>query len=145
MVAPALITRSSRTNKLLNGEVEAGQGNLEGDRTFIKCLCPSPQEANVWWKIFIGAAALLWGSASMSWAQQSTSQQPPLQRHDPATSGAGPTSGAPGQLNYDPPKDGSVTTDSRGVATTNPKSDNPKTDDVQRDPGNESVGATPRM
>ena len=101
----------------------------------------------MWWKIccFTGAAALLWGAASMAWAQQSTSPQPPVQRHDPATSGAGPTSRAPGELNYDPPKDGSVTTDSRGVTTTNPKVDNPKTDDVPRDRGNESVGATPRM
>jgi hypothetical protein len=109
-------------------------------------LLGSNQEANVWWKIccFTGAVALLWGSGSMSWAQQSTSQQPPLQRDDPATSGAGPTSGAPGQLNYDPPKDGSVTTDSRGVTTTSPKSDNPKTDDVPRDRGNESVGTAPR-
>ena len=60
----------------------------------------------MWWKIccFTGAA-LLWSSGMMSWAQQSTSQQPALQRDDPATSGAGPTSRAPGQLDYDSPKD----------------------------------------
>ncbi len=41
----------------------------------------------MWWKIccFTGAA-LLWSSGMMSWAQQSTSQQPALQRDDPATS-----------------------------------------------------------
>ena len=100
----------------------------------------------MWWKIccFTGAA-LLWSSGMMSWAQQSTSQQPALQRDDPATSGAGPTSRAPGQLDYDSPKDGFVTTDSRGVTTTNPKSDSPKTNDIPRDRGNESMGTTPRM
>jgi hypothetical protein len=98
----------------------------------------------MWWKVFV-AAGVLWSSAMASWAQENTSQQPFLQRHDPATSGAGPTSRAPGQFNYDPPKDGSFTTDARGVTTVTPKSDGPKTDDAPPDPGNESVGAVPRM
>jgi hypothetical protein len=96
------------------------------------------------WKVFV-AACVLWSSSMVSLAQQNTSQQPPLQRHDPATSGAGPTSRAPGQLDYDSPKDGSTTTDARGVTTTAPRSDAPKADDVPPDLGNESVGATPRM
>ena len=80
----------------------------------------------------------------VSWAQQNPGQQAPLQRDDPATSGAGPTSGAPGQLDYDSPKHGSTTTDARGVTTTAPRSDTPKTDDVPLDLGNESVDAIPR-
>ena len=42
------------------------------------------------------------------------------QRDDPATSGAGPTSGAPGLYSNDPPKGGSVTIDSSGVRTFQP-------------------------
>ena len=97
----------------------------------------------MWWKICI-AACLLWSSAIVSWAQQNAGQQPPLQRDDPATSGAGPTSGAPGQLDYDSPRHGSTTTDARGVTTTAPRNDAPKIDDVPPDLGNESVDAIPR-
>jgi len=83
---------------------------------------------------------------AISWAQQSD-PQPPAQRDDPATSGAGPTSGAPGQYDYDPPKGGPPTrTDARGVTTTHPKGNGAKTDgaktDAPLDYGNESMGAT---
>ena len=88
---------------------------------------------------FIGAV-LLCASNPMSWAQQSGSQQRSLQRADPATVGAGPTSTAPGQLNYDPPKDGSVSTDARGVTTTHPNASAPRPN-VPVDHGNDSVGA----
>jgi hypothetical protein len=70
--------------------------------------------------------ALTIGSPGFAWPQQSSPPQPPMERDDPATSGAGPTSGAPGQHNYDPPKSGSVTYDSRGVTTFQPSI--PKTD-----------------
>lgn len=111
------------------------------------------------WRCALVGTAMLCTSSWMAcptaaWAQQSGPQQPPPQRDDPATSGAGPTSGAPGQLNYDPPKGGSVTTDSKGVTTTQPKSDVPKSaapksdapkaGDVPIDYGNDSVGTTPR-
>ena len=60
-----------------------------------------------WFDALIGAA-LLCASSSMpattSWAQQSGAQPPAVPRDDPATSGAGPTSGAPGQLDYGAPK-----------------------------------------
>jgi hypothetical protein len=115
------------------------------DKTFLNRPLSLKSEANMGWKILV-ATCLLWSSAMAAWAQGNTSsQQPFLERHDPATSGAGPTSGAPGQLDYGSPKDGSTTTDARGVTTTAPRSDAPKTDDVPPDPGNESVGATPRM
>ena len=104
------------------------------------------------WLGAVVGTAVLSASVIMCWttsrAQQSAPQQSPLQRDDPATSGAGPTSGAPGLLNYDPPKGGSVTTDSKGVTTTQPKSDAPKTDapktnEAPADFGNDSVGTTP--
>jgi hypothetical protein len=82
--------------------------------------------------------ALLTACHTTSWAQQSESQQPSSQRHDPATVGAGPTSRAPGQLDYDPPKDGSVTTDTTGVTTRHPNSNAPRTD-VPIDRGNDSA------
>ena len=56
-------------------------------------------------------------SAGLAWPQQSAPPQSPPDRHDPATSGAGPTSGAPGLHPNDPPKGSSVTIDSSGVAT----------------------------
>src|SRR5262245_54482482 len=80
--------------------------------------------------------------STVSSAQQS-SPQPPLQRDDPATSGAGPTSGAPSQYDYSPPKDGSTTMDARGVTTTQPKSGSPKSNAAPRHPGTESMKATP--
>ena len=100
------------------------------------------------WLGAVVGTAVLSASVIMCWttsrAQQSAPQLSPLQRDDPATSGAGPTSGAPGQLNYDPPKGGSVTTDSKGVRrTTQPKSDAPKTNEAPADFGNDSVGTTP--
>ena len=60
---------------------------------------------------------------------------------DPPTVGAGPTSSAPGQTNYDPPKGASVTTDVRGVTTTNSTGENPNSKDVRPDRGNESYDA----
>ena len=92
---------------------------------------------------FIGAA-LLCVSGAVSWAQPDGPQQPPLQRDDPATSGAGPTSGAPGQFNHGPPTNGPVTTDAAGVTTTHPNAVVPKTQDAPLDRGNESVGADPK-
>ena len=59
-------------------------------------------------------------SASSAWPQQNAPPQGPSERHDPATSGAGPTSGAPGLHPNDPPKGSSVTIDSSGVATVKP-------------------------
>jgi hypothetical protein len=94
------------------------------------CLCSG----------FVGAA-LLCASGALSWAQPDGSQQPPLQRDDSATSGAGPTSGAPGQFNYSPPGNGPVTTDAAGATTTYPNTVVPKTNDAPLDRGNESVGA----
>jgi hypothetical protein len=83
------------------------------------------------------------GISTHSLAEQSSPLQPPLQRDDPATSGAGPTSGAPGLYNYDPPKEGSTTTDARGVTTTQPKSSSPKSNATPRDLGNDSINTTP--
>jgi hypothetical protein len=96
------------------------------------------------WKICM-ATCVLWIPAMASWAQVNTAEQPALPRDDPATSGAGPTSGAPGQLKYDLPKGGSNTTDARGVTTLAPKTDGPKPDDVPADPGNGSFDAAPRL
>src|SRR5262245_10586938 len=89
------------------------------------------------------AAALALVSATASQAQQSEpSPRPPsLQRDDPATVGAGPTSSAPGQTNYDPPNGASVTTDDRGVTTRNSTSEDPKSKGVRPDRGNESYDA----
>jgi hypothetical protein len=118
---------------------------------------------NRWLGGIFGAAVLCASSWTTAWAQQSAPQQPSSQRDDPTTSGAGPTSGAPGQLNYDPPKSGSVTTDSRGVTTAQPKSDGlnsdapnsdapksgapksgaPKTNEAPADFGNDSADTTP--
>ena len=95
-----------------------------------------------WLGTFVGTAVLSASSWTTSWAQQSAPQQSPSQRDDPATSGAGPTSGAPGQFNYDPPKGGSVTTDSKGVTTTQPKRDAPKTNEAPADFGNDSADTT---
>jgi hypothetical protein len=86
------------------------------------------------------AAALTLVSAAASQAQQSEPSAPP--RGDPATVGAGPTSSAPGQTNYDPPKGGaSVTTDDRGVTTTNSAGEDSKSKGVRPDRGNESYDA----
>jgi hypothetical protein len=88
---------------------------------------------------FIGAV-LFCACNPMSWAQQSGPPQRSLQQGDSPTVGTGPSSTAPGQLNYDPPKDGSVTTDDRGVTTTQPKASAPRPH-VPVDRGNDSVGA----
>jgi hypothetical protein len=102
------------------------------------------------WSGMLTGAALLCASNGMScaisWAQQNDPQSP-AQRHDPATSGAGPTSGAPGQYDYDRPKGAPpTTTDARGVTTTHPKGTGAKTDgaktDAPLDSGNESAGTT---
>jgi hypothetical protein len=89
------------------------------------------------------AAALALVSVTASQAQQSepSPRQPLLQRGDPATVGAGPTSSAPGQTNYDPPKGASVTTDDRGVTTTNSAGGDSKSKGVRPDRGNESYDA----
>jgi hypothetical protein len=86
------------------------------------------------------AAALTLLSAAASQAQPS-SHEPSWPRGDPATVGAGPTSSAPGQTNYDPPKGASVTTDDRGVTTTNSAGEDPKRKGVRPDRGNESYDA----
>jgi hypothetical protein len=112
---------------------------------------------NSWLGSIFSAAVMCVSAGPTAWTQQSAPQQLPSQRDDPATAGAGPTSGAPGQLNHDPPKSGSVTTDSKGVTTTQPKSDAPKSDapksdapkseapktnEAPADFGNDSVGTT---
>src|SRR5262245_47399416 len=79
------------------------------------------------WSGTLIAIGLLIASGGMSW-REPTRTQSPAQRDDPATSGAGPTSSAPGQYNYDPPKSGSVTIDARGVTTVQPSPGTPKTD-----------------
>jgi hypothetical protein len=89
-------------------------------------------------------AALICAWATAAPAQQSTpTPQPSPQRHDPATVGAGPTSNAPGQTNYDPPKGAPVTTDDRGVTTTNSPSGGSTGGGMRRDQGNESYDAAP--
>jgi hypothetical protein len=87
------------------------------------------------------AAALMLVSAAASQAQQPSSHEPSSPRGDPATVGAGPTSSAPGQTNYDPPKGASVTTDDRGVTTTNSAGEGSKSKGVRPDRGNESYDA----
>jgi hypothetical protein len=89
----------------------------------------------VYWRGALIGLVVLSVSGGLSWSQQSSTKQ----RDDPATSGAGPTSGAPGQYNYDPPRGGSVTTDARGVTTVQPSQAVPKTDNPG-DRGIESVG-----
>jgi hypothetical protein len=81
-------------------------------------------------------------SAGLAWPQQSAPPQSPPERHDSATSGAGPTSGAPGLHPNDPPKGSSITIDSSGVATVKP-TQKPAQTDVPLDRGNESAGAAP--
>jgi hypothetical protein len=74
-------------------------------------------------------------------AENNQQQQAPVQRDDPAISGAGPTSRAPGQYDYDDRKGGPpTTTDARGV-TTQPKREG--TTQPPRDQGNESMSSTP--
>src|SRR5262245_16378131 len=95
---------------------------------------------------FIGRSAALVGvllltaASGRAWPQPSGTQ--PVPRDDPATSGAGPTSSAPGQYNYDPPKSGSVTIDSRGVTTTQPTRPHPQTTDAPKGIGNGNAGAS---
>jgi hypothetical protein len=88
------------------------------------------------------AIGLLTLSAGLVWSQQSAPPQSPPERHDPATSGAGPTSGAPGLHANDPPKGSSVTIDSSGVATVKP-TQRPAQTDAPLDRGNESADTTP--
>jgi hypothetical protein len=85
--------------------------------------------------------ALICAWATESSAQQSGPTSP--QHHDPATVGAGPTSSAPGQTNYDPPKGAPVTTDDRGVTTPSSTNDRSTSGAVRRDQGNESYDAAP--
>jgi hypothetical protein len=77
-------------------------------------------------------------SAGLAWPQQSVPPQTPVERHDPATSGAGPTSGAPGLHPNDPPKGSSVTIDPSGTATFKP-TQRPAQTDAPLDRGNESA------
>jgi hypothetical protein len=74
--------------------------------------------------------------------QQSAPPQSPPDRHDPAASGAGPTSGAPGLHRNDPPNDSSVTIDASGVATVKP-TQSPAPPNAPLDRGNESADAEP--
>ena len=87
------------------------------------------------------AAALTLISATAPRAQQPLSHEPSSPRGDPATVGAGPTSSAPGQTNYDPPSGASVTTDDRGVTTMNSAGEDSKSKGVRPDRGNESYDA----
>jgi hypothetical protein len=89
--------------------------------------------------------ALICGCAIASAAEQNgpALQQSSPKRHDPATDGAGPTSRAPGETDYDAPKGAPVTTDDRGVTTTNSSSGGSTGDGVRRDQGNESYDAIP--
>jgi hypothetical protein len=89
--------------------------------------------------IAIGLLAL---SAGLARSQPNASPQSPPERHDPATSGAGPTSGAPGLHANDPPKGSSVTIDSSGVATFKP-TQRPAPADAPLDRGNESADTIP--
>ena len=85
--------------------------------------------------------ALMCASATVAMAQQvePRSQQPPVQRDDPASVGAGPTSRSPCQPIYEAPKGGPVTTDDRGVTTTPNSGDTGRrSNDAPRDQGNES-------
>jgi hypothetical protein len=82
-------------------------------------------------------------SAGLAWSQQSAPPQGSPERHDPATSGAGPTSGAPGLHANDPPKGSSVTIDSSGAATFKP-TQRPAQTDAPLDRGNESADTTPK-
>ena len=75
--------------------------------------------------------ALALVSVTAARAQQPSSHEPSSPRGDPATVGAGPTSSAPGQTNYD----------DRGVTTTNSTSQEPKSKGVRPDHGNESYDA----
>jgi hypothetical protein len=88
------------------------------------------------------AIGLFTVSAGVTWPQQNAPPQSPPERHDPATSGAGPTSGAPGLHPNDPPKGSSITIDSSGVATVKP-THRPPQNDAPLDRGNESADAAP--
>jgi hypothetical protein len=79
-------------------------------------------------------------SAGLAWSQQSA--PPREESHDPATSGAGPTSGAPGLHQNSPPKGSSVTIDSRGVATVKP-TQQPDQTNRPLDRGNENADSAP--
>ena len=93
-------------------------------------------------RLFTAAAlTLVLAAASQAQHSEPSSRQPVLHGGDPATVGAGPTSSAPGQTDYDPPSGGSVTTDDRGVTTTNPAGGDSKSKGVRPDRGNESYDA----
>lgn len=69
-------------------------------------------------------------------AAMAQAQQPPQQRDDPASVGTGPSSRAPGEMNYEAPK-APVTTNDRGVTTSADKptpgdSKNPGSDRRER-------------
>src|SRR4051795_5096899 len=85
-------------------------------------------------------AILICAAGTIARAQESRPSQP-TPRDDPTTSGAGPTSRAPGQFDYDPPKGASVTTDKRGHTTTNSTSGGSTTSNPPLDQGNESIDA----
>jgi hypothetical protein len=93
-------------------------------------------------RLFTAAAlTLVLAAASQAQHSEPSSRQPVLHGGDPATVGAGPTSSAPGQTNYDPPRGASVTTDDRGVTTTNSAGEDSKSRGVRPDRGNESYDA----
>jgi len=68
----------------------------------------------------------------------------------PDTLGAGPTSSAPGMMNYGPPKGASETTDARGVTTKSPvdtkaPAHEPSDTKPPLDQGNENFDPSGRM
>jgi hypothetical protein len=66
-------------------------------------------------------------------AAMAQAQQPSQQRDDPASVGTGPSSRAPGEMNYEAPKRAPVTTNDRGV--TMPAG--PPTPGDSKNPGSE--------
>ena len=86
------------------------------------------------------AAVLLCTAATASPAQQGgpAPRQPSQHSGDPATVGAGPTSRSPGETNYETPKGAPVTTDDKGVTTTNSGGVSGSSNAAPLDQGNDS-------
>jgi hypothetical protein len=80
-------------------------------------------------------------SCNVALAQDGGAQQPALQCDAPATVGAGPTDRERPNQNQ---KGGSVTTDDRGVTTTQPNNAGANTTDAPVDRGNDSGGTSDR-
>jgi hypothetical protein len=81
-------------------------------------------------------------SAAAAAAQQHepSRHHPSAQGGDPESIGAGPTSRASGPTDYNP-KAAPITTDDKGVTTTNPSGEVAGSDSMRRDQGNESYDA----